>query len=123
MSTSLHAARVTADLQGHRTLKKVIHILAHIYELQRHQDPRVSQAFVAAAYKAALSAAAANGSWDLSWDLLGLPDPDRSSTPLYTAAETVAVVAMAKERKVMDEMLAKAKASKGAAAAGKKEDP
>ena len=95
-----------------QNLEKLVVILAHLYELHRHAEPRVCQAFTAAAYKAAAAAVASNGSWELSWELVGIADPDKKSAPLMTAAEQVAIVAMAKEKKVLEEALAKSAKTK-----------
>ena len=122
-SLEQHARQVNSEIDGHRTLKKFILVMAHLFELQKQyrEYPQVSHAFTMTAYKCAVAAAGANGSWELSWDLLGLPDPDASTRPLMSSAEQVAMVALAKERKVLSEALAATRPKKGATAAAKAE--
>ena len=57
-----------------------------------------------------------NGSWELAWPLLGLQDPDDAQRGLTAPAEQVALVALAKERKLLAEAAARAKSNKGSAA-------
>ena len=62
------------------------------------------RAFTAQAYKAAVEAGHSNGAWDLSWPLLGLPDPEEGQRSIASPAERVALAALAKERKLLKEV-------------------
>ena len=101
-------------------------ILSHIYELHRRypQNPEFPRAFVAQSIKVVSDVARQNGSWELSWPLLGLPDPDGESSQLLSPAERVAVAAMAKEKKVLLEVAAAAakKKPEGTGKDGKTKD-
>ena len=114
-STSEHARLTMSRVQGHVTLKKMLTILAHTYELHRRypQQPEYARAFTAQALKVVTDVCRSNGSWELSWPLLGLPDPDSEGSQLLSPAERVAVAALAKEKKVLQEIATAAKKKGG----------
>ena len=91
------------EMEGHRTLKKCVILLAHLYEMQRHREaePIYARAFTAQALKCALDAMNSKGAW-LTWPLLGLNDPDRTELSLTTANERVALAALAKEKVIVE---------------------
>ena len=81
-------------------------ILANLYDLGRVEGaPDRTQAFTAQAYKAAVEALNNNGDWSLAWPLIGLPDPDDRVRQVTMPAERVALVALAKERKLLKEAM------------------
>ena len=120
-STSALADKTIEKLQGHVTLKKMLRVLSHIYELHRRypQNPEYSRAFTAQAMKVTLDASRAGGSWELSWPLLGLVDPEEHDQHALTPTERVAIAALAKERKIVSEIATAAKARRNNA--GKKD--
>ena len=107
-----HATKVTSALQGHVTLKKAIHCFAHMNELHRQfpQNPEYARAFGVQAYKVFVDVADQNGSWELSWPLLGIPDPETTQLRLTSPVERVAMAALAKEKKIISEITKEAKA-------------
>jgi hypothetical protein len=111
---------VCETVTGHKSLKKCLKILAHLYELQREYgaEPHV-QAFTAQAYKASVEAVYANGSWELAWPLLGLPDPEEKARPITSPAERVALAALAKERKSLEAARKTTTPATGASASSK----
>ena len=110
-STSDHARNTMSRVTGHVTLKKMLSILAHTYELHRRypHNPEYARAFTAQSLKVVTDVCRSNGSWELAWPLLGLPDPEADGTQLLSPAERVAVAALAKEKKVLQEVAAAAK--------------
>ena len=111
-STSALADRTIDKLTGHITLKKMLRILSHAYELHRRypQHPDFPRAFIAQSLKVTLDAARNGGSWELTWPLVCLPDPEDHDGHTMTAGERVAMAALAKEKKVIQEITAAAKA-------------
>ena len=64
--------------------------------------------------KAAVDAARAEGSWAHSWALTGLPEPDIPIRSLTMPTEAVAMTALAKEKKILEQARDEAiKAKKG----------
>jgi len=125
-NTMDHAQKVTEQLQGHVTLKKAIHVMAHVNELHRRfpQNPEYARAFGLQAYKVFVDVANQNGSWELSWPLLGIPDPEENQFRLTSAAERVAMAALAKEKKVIADITKEAKTRRpGGGPAGKASPP
>jgi hypothetical protein len=116
-SWSVHtvADRVIDKTAGHVTLKKMLRVLAHLYETQRRypMNPEFARAATAQALKVTLDVARTKGSWELSWPLLGLPDPEELDRHALSPAERVAVAALAKERRVLSEIAAAAKKKGG----------
>ena len=70
-----HARMEIAELNGHRTLKKLA-ITVRLYERSQLQPPEVVRLWVAAVCKATIEAKNPNGNWTMSWPLLGIPGPD-----------------------------------------------
>ena len=58
-SLEAHANEVVQNLEGHKTLKKMIVCIAHAYELLRHRptEPLFCRAFLAQTYKSVVFAA------------------------------------------------------------------
>ena len=110
-STSDHARNTMSRVTGHVTLKKMLSILAHSYELHRRypHNPEYARAFTAQSLKVVTDVCRSNGSWELAWPLLGLPDPEADGTQLLSPAERVAVAALAKEKKVLQQVATAAK--------------
>ena len=122
-----HADRVNAATAGHKTLKKMIKVLAHAYELTRQypNDPLVVKAFLANAYKSATQAAAHNGSWEHSYAILGIPDPEEAVVSVMSPMERLAMVALAKERQLLSattKVKEKEKEKSGKGGKGDKDD-
>ena len=90
-------------MDGHKTLAKMIIILAHAHELMRRnpQSDPFTQAFIGQSFKRAIEALNNRGSWALVWPLLGLTDPDQEATSLTSAPERVAVAAYQKEEAIL----------------------
>ena len=101
-----NAERSIERVDGHVSLKKGVSILAHAYDLCRRypQNPEYIRAFLAQGYKVSLDALIRHGSWELSWPLLGIPDPEEKESQLLSPTERVAVAALAKEKKVLLEV-------------------
>ena len=110
-STSILVDKHLERMTGHVTMKKMLRVLSHIYELHRRypNHPEFSRAFTAQAIKVTLDASRAGGSWDLSWPLLGLVDPEEQDGQALSPSERVAVAALAKEKKIIGEIAAAAK--------------
>ena len=67
----------------------------------RTRGPDHARAFVAQAYKAAQCAAShPQHQWGYGWPLLGIPDPDGSAKPGYTAAEAAALAAWHRDQQL-----------------------
>ena len=111
-SVSSLADKTIDKLQGHITLKKMLRVLSHIYELHRRypQNPEYCRAFTAQALKVTLDASRGGGSWELSWPLLGLVDPEEHDSHALSPIERVAIAALAKEKKIVSEIATAAKA-------------
>jgi hypothetical protein len=105
-----HARMEIAELNGHRTLKKLASTV-RLYELSRLQPPEVVRSWVANVCKATIEAKNPNGNWTMSWPLLGIPGPDSLAQPLPNPMERVALAALAKERKVLEDAAKAATAS------------
>ena len=89
----------------HRTLQKLITIVAHAYELSKlhADDPIHVWAFLGAACKASLEAANMKGNWSQSWPLLGTADPDEKTQISVTSpVERVAMAALQKEKALLE---------------------
>jgi len=121
-STTDLTDRAIDKMQGQITLKKCMRMMGHMYELHRRYpaNPEYAKAFTAQSLKIMLDVSRSGGSWDLYWPLTGLPDPEEGDQHALSAAERVAVAALVKERKVLQEVAAAArskKQGKGTAAA------
>jgi len=114
-STSELSDRAIEKLQGHVTLKKCLRMMAHVYELHRRYpaNPEFAKAFTAQSLKIMLDVSRSGGSWELYWPLTGLPDPEEGDQHALSAAERVAVAAMVKEKKVLQEVAAAARTKSG----------
>ena len=114
-SCSQAADRQIERMTGHVTMKKLLRILGHTYELMRRHptDPSLARAFVAQSFKVSLEVSRAGGSWDLAWPLLGLPDPEEGESQALSPGERVAMAALAKERKVLSDISQAAKSKRG----------
>ena len=101
-SLETHATNAVADVHGHKALKKQLVIMAHLFELCREHGaaPQV-EAFIAQSYKVVLETLANNGSWEMSWPILGLPDPDEKMASVLSPGEKVALAALVKEKKLL----------------------
>jgi len=110
----VHAEEVVKGINGHHALKKMVVALARIYSLhQLHpNDPSYAKAMTAHAYKAAVEALHNGGDWELAWPLTGLKDPEDSRKQVTTLGEQVALVALAKEKKMLKEIAQKNKEKK-----------
>ena len=113
-SVSENAERLCTRVPGHISLKKFTVILAHLYQLQRRygSNPEYPRAFTAQAYKVVSDTLQRGGCWELTWPLLGLADPEEREPQLLSATEKVAVAALHKERKVLQEVVAAVKKSR-----------
>ena len=113
-STSMHADRCSENVQGHVTLKKMLKVVGHCYELCRRypNNPEYVRAFLAQSYKVTADVLHSQGSWELGWPLLGLGDPEERASQLLTPAERIAMASLAKERKVLADVAAAAKAGR-----------
>ena len=112
-STEDIVKRRVESLEGHRTLKKMMTVLAHSYELcRRHpNDVAYVRSFLGQALKASLEASNNKGNWERSWPLTGLTDPDELGVVSLTSPqEKVALAALQKEKTALQ---------KAAEAAGK----
>ena len=111
-------------LQGHVSLKNTLRILSHVYELQRRypDQPEYARAFTAQALKVSLDVAQQGGSWDLAWPLLGLVDPEGADQHALSPSERVALAALAKEKKVINEIASAARAKRTAPSGKKSEE-
>ena len=100
------AALCMAKLMCKSEIACGIIILGHLCELFRiyPSNPEYPQSFACQAYKAGLEAAQNQGSWELAWPLLGLPDPDRKEPSIASGTERVALATLAKEKKVFLEV-------------------
>jgi len=119
-STTELSDRAIEKLQGHVTLKKCLRMMANVYELHRRYpaNPEYAKAFAAQSLKIMLDVSRSGGSWELYWPLSGLPDPEEGDQHALSPAERVAVAAMAKEKKVLQEVAAAARSkTKGGKAA------
>ena len=86
---------------GYHGLRKTIVILAETLDQFRTRGPDHARAFVAQAYKAAQCAAShPQHQWGYGWPLLGIPDPDGSAKPGYTAAEAAALAAWHRDQQL-----------------------
>ena len=111
-SVTQHAERHIDGISGHRVLKKTMIMLSYIYDLCRVEGaPARVQAAVGQMYKVAAETLATGGVWELTWPLTGLHDPDEKQTSTATPSEKVAMVALAKERKMLKEAQAAALAN------------
>jgi len=121
-SVTQHSERHIEGMGGHRVLKKVMVMLSYIYDLCRVEGapPRV-QAAVGQMYKVSAETLACQGVWELTWPMTGLPDPDERQTSTATPSEKVAMVALAKERKMLKEAQAAALAGSRPTPKGKGE--
>lgn len=101
-------------MYGHRTLAKMIILLAHAYELMRHSsqsDPH-TRVHVGQAFKFSIEVSNNQGSWTLVWPLLRRTDADDKTTCLTSATERVAVAACQKERAIWEKSAETARAER-----------
>ena len=85
----------------HRTLQKLITIVAHAYELSKLHagDPIHVRALLGAVFKASLKAANMKGNWSQNWPLLRIADPDEKTQISVTSpVERVAMAALQKDK-------------------------
>jgi len=106
-SLSQHSRMVCENTQGHRVLKRCLVMMSHLYDLAKvERAPSRLTASVGQFYKVLNETVINQGSWELSWPLSGLPDPDERIRSTASAAERVALVALAKEKKLLREAVA-----------------
>ena len=81
-SLEQHAKGASEALgEKHWTLRRLLVLLAHAYELSRQhpQDSSYVRAFLRRSDKAGVEAARSAGSWQNSWPLTGLPEADHGA--------------------------------------------
>ena len=102
----------------------MLRVLSHIYELHRRypQNPEYSRAFTAQALKVTLDASRGGGSWELSWPLPGLVDPEEHDSHALSPTERVTIAALAKEKKIVSEIATAAKSGRSSDEKDGKED-
>lgn len=105
-STSTLTDNTIEKRQGPVTLKEMLGVLNHVYELHMRylQNPEFRRAFTAPALKVTRDASQAGGSWELSWPLLGLLDPEEHDQHARLPTEHVTIVALAKEKMIVSEI-------------------
>ena len=99
---------VSREMSRHRTLKKVIVLLARIYEISRQRHSVVHiKAFTGTTLKCALEAANSKGAWH-TWDLLGVENPDESGQlTLMSPTEKLAIAALHEAKSILEKALGK----------------
>ena len=102
-SLDRHAEEAMRGVAGHKSLKKKVKILGHLFELQREfgASPEV-EAFTAQSCKASVEALNHNGDWTMCSPLLGLVDTEQRHRSVMSSAKRVAMVDLVKEEGVLE---------------------